>query len=273
VSTRPCFGPCDPSIFEWIGYGVVLLAAASVVGVAYVLAHRIRAGGGANAAFVSLVVVATTIVMALIVVPMYPRPTFVPSEVTAGLDSSGETDAIYLEGTYSVRWSLAPVADASCHLEAALYRAADRVLVTQLVPTTESMAGSAANLDSLPGAGYVIEGTSECQWRVILTPQPATADPTISIGDLEACSGVPAPRPTPPDFGPDNAYLDRIFVRLSADMAQSSQFNMMYIDETAHVIVIGASHLTKAMCDDVHARYGPWIRIEQRGPAVPAAQR
>ena len=85
--------------------------------------------------------------------------------------------------------------------------------------------------------------------------------PTMSSDDLTACKGVPAPRPTPPDFGPDDAYLDRIIEPMRAEvMARATEFNSIGTGRTEHIIVIGAPYRTKAMCNDLHERFGPWIR-------------
>jgi hypothetical protein len=170
VTTAPCSGPCNPSIFEWIGYGVLLLAAAVAVVVAYRLARWIRVRSGGHSAIVPIVVVGTGLVLALLVIPRYPRPTFVPFGVSAGLEASGEIDPIYLAGSYTVSWRLQPATGSSCHLAASLNRAADRAFVTQLVTSTESLSGDAPTIDALPAASYVIVGTSECEWRVMLTP-------------------------------------------------------------------------------------------------------
>lgn len=94
---------------------------------------------------------------------------------------------------------------------------------------------------------------------------------TMSAEDLAACKGVPAPRPTPPDIGPDLYYLDQIHDALSAEVQQrGGEFVAMGTDELRKMIVIGAPHPTKAMCDDLHARYGPWIEVEQNLGIVPA---
>ena len=170
MTTAPCSGPCNPSIFDWIGYGVLLVAAAVAVVVAYRLARWIRVRSGGNSVFVPIVVVGTGLVLALLVIPRYPRPTFVPFGVVAGLEGSGEIDPIYLAGSYSVSWTLKPATGSSCLLAVALYRAADRGLVMQLVTSTELPSGDASNIDALPAASYVIVGTSECEWRVMLTP-------------------------------------------------------------------------------------------------------
>ena len=86
----------------------------------------------------------------------------------------------------------------------------------------------------------------------------------MSSEDIAACAGIPAPRPTPPDFGPDDAYLDRIIEPLSAEVhARGGTFNSISTDRIEHIIVIGAPHPTTAMCDDLHERFGPWIRVEQ----------
>jgi hypothetical protein len=45
----------------------------------------------------------------------------------------------------------------------------------------------------------------------------------------------------------------------------------MYTDGIQKLIVIGAPHPTKAMCDDLHARYGPWIEVRQDPGVVPAS--
>lgn len=97
-------------------------------------------------------------------------------------------------------------------------------------------------------------------------PSPS---PSMSSADLAACLGVPAPRPTPPDIGPDLYYLDRIYGALSSEIQESDgRFVSMYMDGVDRMIIIGAPHPTKAMCDDLHARYGPWIQVVQdSGPA------
>jgi len=99
----------------------------------------------------------------------------------------------------------------------------------------------------------------------------ATQVASMSSADLAACQGVPAPRPTPPDIGPDLYYLDRIHDALSAEiMERGGEFVSMYTDESRKIMVVGAPHPTKAMCDDLHARYGPWIQVVQDSGAVPA---
>lgn len=116
---HPCFGPCDPSIFEWIGYALLLVGAGALVAIAYVLARRVSARRRANPAFVPIAVIGIAIVLAAIVVPRYPRPTFVPAGINAGLNASGVTDPLYLAGSYAVSWTLEPEPDSSCQLEAA----------------------------------------------------------------------------------------------------------------------------------------------------------
>lgn len=101
------------------------------------------------------------------------------------------------------------------------------------------------------------------------TAEPATAPPPMSSADLSACQGVPAPPPTPPDFGPDTAYLDRIIEPLRTEvMARAPEFVGIGIDRTENIIVIDAPHPTKTMCDDLHQRFGPWIRVRQRESPV-----
>jgi hypothetical protein len=86
----------------------------------------------------------------------------------------------------------------------------------------------------------------------------------MSSEDLAACEGIPAPPPSPPDFGPADAYLDRIYEPLTAEvMGPPADANSIFLDGVHHIIVIGALHPTKALCDDLHARYGPWIRVVQ----------
>jgi len=108
-----------------------------------------------------------------IVVPRYPGPTFIPAGITAGLDASGETDPFYLAGDYAVSWTLAPPQDSACQLEAALYRAADRVVIMQLVAATTALSGEASGIDTLAAGGYFMKAKSECKWRVTLTPLAA----------------------------------------------------------------------------------------------------
>jgi len=86
----------------------------------------------------------------------------------------------------------------------------------------------------------------------------------MSSADAAACKGVAAPRPTPPDVGPDNYYLFRMHDALEAEVTgRGGEFVSMYTDEARKMFVIGAPHPTKAMCDDLHARFGPWIEVVQ----------
>jgi hypothetical protein len=170
---RPCFELCDPSVFEWIGYGALLLGAGALVAVAYLLARRLLARRQAERALVPIVVIAVAMVLAAIVIPRFPRPTFVPAGITAGMEAGGETDSFYLAGSYAVSWTLEPARDSSCRLEAALYRAADRVFIVQLVADTGALSGQTNDVEALAGARYFIDGKAECKWRVMLTPQTA----------------------------------------------------------------------------------------------------
>jgi hypothetical protein len=83
--------------------------------------------------------------------------------------------------------------------------------------------------------------------------------------------GIPAPPPSPPDFGPDDAYLDRIYEPLTAEImgtTPNGEFTYMFLDGVSHIIIIGARSPTKALCDDLHTRYGPWIRVEQSSGVI-----
>jgi hypothetical protein len=98
-----------------------------------------------------------------------------------------------------------------------------------------------------------------------------TIVPTVSSEDLSACAGIPAPPPSPPDFGPDDAYLDRIYPALQEEVMSQErrgEFYYLFLDGVAHIIVIGAAHPTKELCEDLHERYGPWIRVEQSSGVV-----
>lgn len=98
-----------------------------------------------------------------------------------------------------------------------------------------------------------------------------TLVPTMSSEDLAACRGIPAPPPSPPDFGPEDAYLDRIYPALEAELMSQERRGETYyffLDGVAHIIIIGAAHPTKEFCDDLHERYGPWIRIEQSSGVI-----
>jgi hypothetical protein len=160
-------------MFEWIGYALLLVGAGALLAIAYVLARRVSARRRATPAFVPIAVIGIAIVLAAIVVPRYPRPTFVPAGINAGLDASGVTDPLYLAGSYAVSWTLEPAPDSSCQLEAALYRAADQKFIMQLVAATTAVSGETSGIESLAGDGYVIEARSECKWRVMLTPRIA----------------------------------------------------------------------------------------------------
>jgi hypothetical protein len=102
-------------------------------------------------------------------------------------------------------------------------------------------------------------------------PEGPTSAPTMSIEDLAACEGIPAPPPSPPDFGPDDAYLDRIYEPLTAEVMgrPPADANYIFLDGVHHIIVIGAPNPTKELCDDLHARYGPWIQVRQSSGVVP----
>jgi len=119
-----------------------------------------------------VVVIGVAIVFGAIVVPRYPRPTFVPEGIVAGTGGSGEIDPLYLSGSYAVTWTLEPAADTRCRLDAGLYRADDGGFVMQLVTATTTLSGEASGIDSLPGARYIIKATSECKWRVMFDPRP-----------------------------------------------------------------------------------------------------
>ena len=171
MAGRPCFGPCDPSIFEWIGYGGLLVAGVVVLLAIYAIARRNTSGRRLGTVVTAGIVLATSVALAVLIVPRYPRPVFHPAGITAGLDKSGRTDPFYLAGTYGVGWTLRPEADSACHFEAALYVVSDGRMILELVPSTVALSGEAPDTDRLPGAGYFIEATSECEWRISLTPR------------------------------------------------------------------------------------------------------
>ncbi len=76
---------------------------------------------------------------------MSPRPTSVPTSVTAGLDGSGQTDPFYLQGSYAVSWTTTGDG-VPRNLEAALYRGDDHALIAELVsvhpPASETIPAS-----------------------------------------------------------------------------------------------------------------------------------
>jgi hypothetical protein len=163
VQARPCFGPCDPSIVEWIAWAGPLLTAVALAAVAWVIARRRRGrNDGSMIAPVALLIAAIALVV--VVAPRFPRPTFVPVAMVVGLDGSGDTDLMYLQGTYAVTWT------APCDFRAGLHRAEDRTLILQLV-SQASPPGAISNTDPLPGGGYYIEGSAACAWKVTLTPR------------------------------------------------------------------------------------------------------
>lgn len=94
-----------------------------------------------------------------------------PTAITAGVNGTGKTDAFSLSGSYAVTWTLKPSTGASCQLEAELYRASDGALVTPLVPASEATSGHAMDTEALPRTEYYIEGISQCEWRITLTPR------------------------------------------------------------------------------------------------------
>ena len=171
MAGRPCFGPCDPSIVEWIGYGGLLVAAGVLVVIIYMIGRRAAAGRRTWITVVNGLGLAAAVASAVLVVPRYPRPVFHPAGINAGLDGSGRIDSLYLAGRYAVSWTLQPAEGSPCHLEARLHLSSDGRFFAQLVPLTAAQSGDAADTDGLPGAGYFIEATSDCEWRISVTPR------------------------------------------------------------------------------------------------------
>src|SRR3954465_5575036 len=101
MAGRPCFGPCDPSVVDWIAYGALVAISGVLVVALYLISRRARP----DSRFGWIVACAVAIVAAVIVVPRYPRPSFTPAAIRAGLAGSGDTDSFYLAGTYAVGWT------------------------------------------------------------------------------------------------------------------------------------------------------------------------
>jgi hypothetical protein len=153
--------------------GLIILALISVglvLGTAWFLARRRMI----TPKLVPLITGVAVLVGVLSVAAAFPQPTFVPSTVTAGLRGVPRTDPFYLQGTYLVSWRAAPVGGSSCHLEATLVRAADNTEVTALVSVAvhgSQQQGEAKELQALPGAAYLVQSQSACDWKVIFRPK------------------------------------------------------------------------------------------------------
>jgi hypothetical protein len=171
---RPCFGPCDPSLLDYAAYIGVVLVAVAAVGIAYVLARRVATAVGLHGPVPSVISIAVAVLLAVAVLPRYPRPTFIPSSLTAGLPGSGRTDAFYLQGSYSVTWSDARLSPLTCPVDAALIRDEDGVQVARLtaadVQQRAAQTDQPDTLTGLSGGAYYLDAVSSCEWRVTLTP-------------------------------------------------------------------------------------------------------
>jgi hypothetical protein len=171
---RPCFGPCDPSIWDYAAYVGAIFVAVAAVGVTYLLARRVVMASRVNGVVPWVISIAVAVVLAVVVLPRYPRPTFIPSSLTAGLPGSGRTDAFYLQGSYSVTWSDARLNPLTCPVDAALVRDEDGVQVARLSATQfqhpAPQTDPADTLRGLSGGAYHLDAVSSCEWRVTLTP-------------------------------------------------------------------------------------------------------
>jgi hypothetical protein len=171
--THPCFGPCNPSIGDYAGYIGLILVAGIAVALTYFIGRRLAASR-VHRMVTPAVTAVVGVALAVLILPRYPRPIFVPSGVTAGLPGSGRTDAFYLEGNYFLTWGDASRPRLTCSVEADLIRADDglRVLHVSSPPPTERTAGTTEPqaLDRLRGGGYYLDVVSSCEWRLTLTP-------------------------------------------------------------------------------------------------------
>jgi hypothetical protein len=159
---------------DYAGYIGVVLVAVAAVGIGYLLARRVVAASGLHSRAPSVISIAVAAILAVVVLPRYPRPTFIPSSLTAGLPGSGRTDAFYLQGSYTVTWSDPRLNPLTCPVDAALIRDEDGVQAARLtaarVPQRAAQTDPPDALTDLRGGAYHLEAVSSCDWRVTLTP-------------------------------------------------------------------------------------------------------
>lgn len=176
MTGRPCPGPCNVGLAEFLGYVAVALIAIALIWGMHAAARRVtgpnpRTGRLATIAFTGGTVLVTIVATMFFLqeVQRHAWPTVVLSE--RGTDPS---DPIYLAGTYAVEWT-AIGGQASCHLAATL-RGADGNAFTQgLVDETipiRTNDGGPATFVSVDRAAYYIDTDTDCpSWSITLTPQ------------------------------------------------------------------------------------------------------
>lgn len=88
--------------------------------------------------------------------------------------------------------------------------------------------------------------------------------PAASPNTISACL---AAAPLLPFFKPSLEELQRVREALTPELiARAPELNEIYIDEAASKIVIGATHPSKELCDDLHRRFGDFIEVVPSNP-------
>lgn len=176
MAGRPCPGPCDVGLTEFVGYGVVLLVAIAVVWATYAAGRRLT-GSNARAAWLApFALTCVTVVLTVLVtvfasqeIDRHTWPTVVISH--RGTDLS---DPMYLGGRYGLEWT-AVGGESECHLAATLRGADDNAYSNPLFSVTipaRTNTGSPTMYLTVDRAAYFVDTAADCpSWSIVLTPQ------------------------------------------------------------------------------------------------------
>ena len=89
---------------------------------------------------------------------------------------------------------------------------------------------------------------------VALLMSACSADETAACAAQARVSTPPSAR--------DAATLDAIAARISRDNGGRPDIWFIYSDRAAGLVSIGVMNRTPAVCEELHARYGPLLEIE-----------
>jgi hypothetical protein len=88
--------------------------------------------------------------------------------------------------------------------------------------------------------------------------------PDASADSAAACHARP---PLLPFLRPDMNQLQEVRDALREEAGRRApELNGLYVDESAMVVVLEVQHPSKTLCDDIHARFGPFVEIVHGEP-------
>jgi hypothetical protein len=88
--------------------------------------------------------------------------------------------------------------------------------------------------------------------------------PDASADSAAACHAQP---PLLPFLRPDMDQLQGLRGALREEAGRRApELNGLYVDESAMVVVLEVRHPSKILCDDIHARFGPFVEIVHGEP-------